>query len=68
MQKGTLNFSNATMDFYAANILVQNGGALQATGIGANGETLIIHLYGNPTTILLLWRNCVRNATTISPF
>jgi hypothetical protein len=48
MQSGTLTFSNATMDFYAANILVQNGGVLQATGIGANGETLTIHLYGNP--------------------
>ena len=30
-----LMFNNATMDFYAANILVQNGGTLQATGIGA---------------------------------
>ncbi len=43
-----LMFNNATMDFYAANILVQNGGTLQATGIGANGETLTIHLYGDP--------------------
>jgi hypothetical protein len=33
---GTLTFDNATMDFYAANILVQNQGVLQATGIGAN--------------------------------
>jgi hypothetical protein len=49
MQTGTLTFSNASMDFYAANILVQNGGALQATGIGTNGETLTIHLYGNPS-------------------
>ena len=45
---GTLVFDNATMDFYAANILVQNGGILQATGIGVNGETLTIHLYGDP--------------------
>src|SRR5271165_1037478 len=45
---GALVFNNATMDFYAANILVQNGGTLQATGIGANGETLTIHLYGDP--------------------
>jgi len=51
MQTGSLIFSNATMDFYAANILVQNQGVLQATGIGANngGQTLTIHLYGNPT-------------------
>jgi hypothetical protein len=46
--KGTLVFNNATMDFYAANILVQNDGILQATGIGVNGETLTIHLYGDP--------------------
>ena len=47
-KQGTLVFSNATMDFYAANILVQNDGVLQATGIGANngGQTLTIHLYG----------------------
>ena len=50
---GTLTFSNATMDFYAANILVQNGGVLQATGIGAGdngggGQVLTIHLYGSP--------------------
>ena len=47
---GTLAFSNATMDFYAANILVQNGGVLQATGIGADngGQVLTIHLYGSP--------------------
>jgi hypothetical protein len=46
----TLMFDNATMDFYAANILVQNGGVLQATGIGADngGQVLTIHLYGNP--------------------
>src|SRR6516162_7644412 len=39
------------MDFYAANILVQNQGVLQATGIGANndGRILTFHLYGNPT-------------------
>jgi hypothetical protein len=48
-KSGTLAFDNATMDFYAANILVQNQGVLQATGIGANngGQTLTIHLYGN---------------------
>ena len=46
---GALQFSNVTMDFYAANILVQNTGVLQASGIGANGETLTIHLYGSPT-------------------
>ncbi|MGA3210929.1 MAG: hypothetical protein ABSD20_06440 [Terriglobales bacterium] len=46
--KGMLVFNNATIDFYAANILVQNGGTLQATGIGAKGEKLTIHLYGNP--------------------
>lgn len=46
---GTLAFSNVSMKFYAANILVQNGGILQATGIGANngGQVLEIHLYGN---------------------
>jgi hypothetical protein len=51
MQTGTLTFSNATMDFYAANILVQNDGILQATGIGADngGQVLTIHLYGNST-------------------
>ncbi len=47
-RRAALIFNNATMDFYAANILVQNGGTLQATGIGANGETLTIHLYGDP--------------------
>ncbi len=48
MQTGTLMFSNVTMQFYAANILVQNQGVLQATGIGASngGQTLTIHLYG----------------------
>lgn len=48
--KGTLVFNNATMDLYAANILVQNDGILQATGIGTGngGQTLTIHLYGNP--------------------
>jgi hypothetical protein len=47
----TLVFSNVTMDFYAANILVQNQGVLQATGIGANngGQVLTIHLYGIAT-------------------
>src|SRR5271165_4626569 len=47
---GALVFNNATMDFYAANILVQNGGTLQATGIGADngGQVLTIHLYGSP--------------------
>src|SRR5208282_2437653 len=40
----TLVFDNATMDFYAANIVVQNGGILQATGIGKDGEVLTIHL------------------------
>ena len=47
----TLVFSNVTMDFYAANILVQNLGVLQATGIGANndGNVLTIHLYGSAT-------------------
>jgi hypothetical protein len=44
---GSLVFDNATMDFYAANILVQNDGILQATGIGKDGEVLTIHLYGN---------------------
>ncbi len=46
---GTLVFSNASMKFYAANILVQNGGILQATGIGANngGQVIEIHLYGD---------------------
>ncbi len=50
-QTGTLTFANATMDFYAANILVQNQGVLQATGIGANngGQILTIHLYGVAT-------------------
>ncbi len=43
---GTLVFGNATMHFYAANILVQNGGVLQATGIGAGGQVVTIHLYG----------------------
>ena len=48
-QTGTLAFSDATMDFYAANILVQNQGALQATGVGAmnDGNVLTIHLYGS---------------------
>src|SRR5215469_2936591 len=47
----TLVFSNVTMDFYAANILVQKLGVLQATGIGANngGQVLTIHLYGSAT-------------------
>jgi len=48
-QTGTLTFSDVTMHFYAANILVQNQGALIATGIGANndGNVLTIHLYGD---------------------
>src|SRR5215471_16717810 len=47
-QSGTLAFNNVTQDFYAENILVQNGGVLQATGIGtSNGEVLRIHLYGS---------------------
>ena len=33
---GTLTFNNATMDFYAANVLVHNMGVLKATDIGAN--------------------------------
>ncbi len=47
---GSLTFNNATLDFYAANILVQNGGTLQGTGIGANNgnQVLTIHLYGDP--------------------
>ena len=46
---GTLTFNNGTMDFYAANILVQNQGILKATGIGENngGQVLTIHLYGS---------------------
>ncbi|HLI64277.1 MAG TPA: hypothetical protein VKV05_12830 [Terriglobales bacterium] len=46
---GALVFNDATMDFYAANILVQNQGVLQATGIGAgnDGHVLTIHLYGS---------------------
>lgn len=46
---GTLAFSNATMDFYAANVVVENSGALQATGIGSDngGQVLTIHLYGS---------------------
>ncbi len=50
-QTGTLAFSNATMHFYAANILVQSQGVLQATGIGADngGQVLTIHLYGSST-------------------
>ena len=45
---GTLTFSDKMMDFYAANILVQNNGVLQATGIGADNDRniLTIHLYG----------------------
>jgi hypothetical protein len=45
---GTLAFNNVTQDFYAENILVQNGGVLQASGIGAgnDGQVLRIHLYG----------------------
>jgi hypothetical protein len=48
---GTLAFNNATMDFYAANILVQNQGVLTALGIGADngGQVLTIHLYGSST-------------------
>jgi len=46
---GTLQFDDVTMDFYAANILVQNNGALLATGIGAGNDAhvLTIHLYGS---------------------
>ena len=48
---GTLAFSNVSMKFYAANILVQNGGILQATGVGANngGQVIEIHFYGGST-------------------
>lgn len=46
---GKLVFNNATMHFYAANILIQNQGVLQATGIGG-GKTLTIHLYGAATS------------------
>ena len=43
---GKLTFNEANITFYAANILVQNQGTLQATGIGTTGKTLTIHLYG----------------------
>jgi hypothetical protein len=49
MKTATLMFSDATMDFYAASILVQNMGVLQAMGIGFSGShtnILTFHIYG----------------------
>ena len=47
---GVLQFSDAVIDFWAANILVENGGTLRAgtpqAPIGSNGGLLTIHLWG----------------------
>jgi G8 domain len=47
---GTLSFADATIDFWAANILVENGGSLIAGSpsapIGTQGGVVTIHLYG----------------------
>src|SRR4030095_3143308 len=47
---GTLSFADATIDFWAANILVENGGSLIAGSppapIGPQGGVVTIHLYG----------------------
>jgi len=46
---GTLTFSDAVIDFWAASILIENNGSLEAgvsSPIGAAGGKLTIHLYG----------------------
>ncbi|MBI4382196.1 MAG: G8 domain-containing protein [candidate division NC10 bacterium] len=47
---GSLIFTDATIDFWAASILVENGGSLIAgtpsAPIGTNGGVVTIHLYG----------------------
>ena len=47
---GALRFADATIDFWAANILVENGGSLIAGSptapIGTQGGVVTIHLYG----------------------
>ncbi len=49
---GSLNFDDALINFYAENIVVENGGTLQAGSttapIGTNGGLVTIHLWGAP--------------------
>jgi G8 domain len=50
---GTLRFTDAKIDFWAANILVESGGSLIAglpDPIGTNGGVVTIHLYGKDQT------------------
>jgi hypothetical protein len=50
---GSLDFDDATTDFYAENIVVENGGSLiagsSATPIGDAGGRVTIHLWGKET-------------------
>ena len=54
LDKGELRFTDAKIDFWAANILVENGGALVAgdpiTPIGTKDGVVTIHLYGADQT------------------
>lgn len=51
---GVLTFKDADIDFWAANILIENGGSLVAGSpeapFGTNGGTLTIHLWGEDQT------------------
>ena len=52
---GTLKFTDAVIDFWAASILVENGGTLTAGAlpdppIGTNNGRLTIHLWGKDQT------------------
>ena len=54
LDKGELRFTDAKIDFWAHNILVENGGALvagsPAAPIGANGGVVTMHLWGADQT------------------
>jgi hypothetical protein len=58
LKGATLRFTDAKIDFWAANILVENGGSLVAgvepngdvKPIGASGGVMTIHLYGTDLT------------------
>ncbi|MEP7098061.1 MAG: G8 domain-containing protein, partial [Dokdonella sp.] len=54
LANGVLTFDDVVTDFWAANILVENGGSLVAgspeSPIGTKGGTLTIHLWGKDQT------------------
>ena len=65
---GVLRFADATIDFWAANILVENGGSLIAGSptapIGTQGGVVTIHLYGKDlgpgrATVMAARASCV---------